>query len=586
MTRQRTLFVVALIGVLMYAPSAGAHSETAETIFERAETLYRQLRQVDPDCADANAWTSLVGAFGRIPSEYPTSGLAGDALWRVGDIHSRLAAAGNTASSRKAIEAYSALTNRYPDSTYTPEAYLRLGDLSEGRVAEAYYVQLREAYPDSAQAEVAARRLEGIHEARGAAAPRTGRLEPSTSDADAVGADESPQPLGSELEAQPTPASDTLSERRTSSDAAHSVVPEMGQLLGVRHYSDSTHTRIVFDLDRPLQHRMGEVSSPPRVFIDLIGAELPAELPRLLEVQGTGVQQIRVAMNRPGVVRAVLDLEAAAGYSLFTLADPHRLVLDVPSPEIAEQLSNARRPPAPEGGSEARQLGFGIRKIVIDPGHGGTAPGAIGKNGDTEKDLALDISKRLADNLRNGGFEVLLTRHGDESVALEERPGFATRQNADMFVSVHINSSTNGSLSGFETYYLDLATDPTAAETAFRENDMVEGGMGNLDEALNHIVRNANKRESRDLAQAIQDSLVLQTSKSYDGVRDLGVKHAPFVVLVGAEMPAVLVECGFLSHSEEEARLRDPEYRQQIADAIYIGIANYGTRRRMMTANY
>jgi N-acetylmuramoyl-L-alanine amidase len=586
MISKRTYLVVAaFIGAIIFAPTASGRPDSAEQIFEQAEMLYRQLRQADPDCADPTAWSSLVGAFGRIPAEYPSSNLAGDALWRVGDIHSRLALAGNGASVRPAMVAYSALANRYPESTYAPEAFLRLGDLSDGRVAEAYYVQLRDTYPSSPQADVAARRLQGIHEARGAEAPdsETGRLEPSTSVADSLGAGESPQPLGSELEAKPTPASDTLSERRTSSEDLPPVVPEMGQLLAVRHFSDKTHTRIVFDLDRAVQHRMGEVASPPRVFIDLIGAELPADLPRLLAVQGTGVQQIRIGVNRPGVVRAVLDLKSAAGYSIFTLANPDRLVLDVPSPEISKQLATARRPPAPEGGGEARQLGFGIRKIVIDPGHGGTAPGAIGKSGDTEKALTLDISKRLAENLRNSGYEVLLTRYGDESVALEERPDFATRQNADMFVSVHINSSSNGSLAGFETYYLDLATDPTAAETAFRENEAGAGGMGHLDEVLDDIVKNANKRESRDLAQSIQDSLVLQTSKGYADVRDLGVKHAPFVVLVGAAMPAVLVECSFLSHSEEERRLRDPAYRQQIADAIHIGIANYGSRRRMVS---
>jgi len=582
MNSKRThLVVAAFIGAIIFAPNASARTvESAEQIFEQAEMLYRQLRQADPDCADPGAWSSLVGAFGRIPDEYPTSNLAGDALWRVGDLHSRLAQAGNSTSVRPATSAYSALAKKYPDSTYAPEAYLRLGDLSDGRVAEAYYVQLRDTYPGSPQADVAAGRLEGIHEARGAGAPQVGRLEPSTTAVDSFGSDESPQPFGSELEAQPTPASDTLSARRTVTP----VVPNMGQLLGVRHFSDATHTRVVFDLDRAVQHQLGEVTSPPRVFIDLIGAEMPPDHPRILAVEGTGVQQIRIAMNRPGVVRVVLDLEAAAGYSIFSLAEPHRLVLDVPSPELSQKLATARRPPVPEGGGEARQLGFGIRKIVIDPGHGGTAPGAIGKTGDTEKELTLDISKRLAEKLRASGYEVLLTRYGDESVALEERADFATRQNADMFVSVHINSSTNASLSGFETYYLDLATDPTAAETAFRENASYSGGMGNLDEALDDIVKNANKRESRDLAQSIQDSLVLQTSKGYPNVRDLGVKHAPFVVLIGAKMPAVLVECSFLSHDEEEQRLRDPEYRQQIADAIHIGIANYGSRRRMVTA--
>ncbi len=581
--RSHLVVIAAFIGAIVFAPTASGRPDSADAIFEQAEKLYRQLRQVDPDCADAGAWTSLVGAFGRIPSEYPASPLAGDALWRVGDIHSRLAQSGDRTSVRPAIEAYSALTNRYPGSTYAPEAYLRLGDLSDGRVAEAYYVQLRQTYPSSPQADVAVDRLETIHDNSGAVALQTGRLEPSTSVADSVGAGESPQPLGSGLEAMPTPASDTSSERRTSSNARADVVPDMGQLTAVRYYSDATHTRIVFDLDRALDHRMGEVASPPRVFIDLIGADLPDELPRTVAVDGTGVRQIRVAKNRPGVVRVVLDLESASGYSIFSLSDPHRLVLDVPSPEMADRLASARRPPAPEGGGEARQLGFGIRRIVIDPGHGGVAPGAIGRSGNTEKDLTLDISRRLAENLRSSGYEVLLTRNGDESVPLENRPEFATRQHADLFVSVHINSSNNGSLSGFETYYLDLATDPTAAETAFRENDSVTGGIGNLNDVLDDIVKNANKRESRDLAQSIQDSLVLQTSKSYPDVRDLGVKHAPFVVLVGAAMPAVLVECSFLSHDEEEQRLRDPEYRQQVADAIHIGIANYGARRRMVT---
>jgi len=582
--RAHLVAAAAFIGAVIFAPTASGRPDSADAIFEQAEKLYRQLRQIDPDCAEPSAWASLVGAFGRIPNEYPTSPLAGDALWRVGDIHSRLAQSGDQASVRPAMEAYSALTTRYPDSTYAPEAYLRLGDLSDGRVAEAYYVQLRQTYPTSPQADVADDRLQALHENRGAEAPQTGRLEPSTSVADAVGTDESPQPLGSELEAMPTPASDTSSERRTSSAEPGAVVPEMGQLMGVRHYSDSTHTRIVFDLDRAMEHRMGEVASPPRVFIDLIGADLPADLPRSLAVDGTGVRQIRVAMNRPGVVRVVLDLESLAGYSVFSLSEPHRLVLDIPSPEMSKRLATARRPAVPEGGGEARQLGFGIRRIVIDPGHGGVAPGAIGRAGNTEKDLALDISKRLAENLRGGGYEVMLTRNADESVPLENRPEFATRQKADLFVSVHINSSSNGSLSGFETYYLDLATDPTAAETAFRENDEVTGGIGNLDEILDDIVKNANKRESRDLAQAIQDSLVLQTSKSYPDVHDLGVKHAPFVVLIGASMPAVLVECSFLSHRKEEQRLRDPAYRQQVADAIYIGIANYGSRRRMVTA--
>ena len=202
----------------------------------------------------------------------------------------------------------------------------------------------------------------------------------------------------------------------------------------------------------------------------------------------------------------------------------------------------------------------------------------------TEKELTLDIAERLAGNLRRSGYEAILTRSDDRTLPLEARPAMATQAEADLFVSIHVNSANNRKLSGFETYYLDLATDPTAAEVAARENAAAAEGMGHLDEVLDEIVKNANKRESRDLANSIQDSLVLQLSKGYDDIRDLGVKHAPFIVLVGAEMPAVLVECSFLSNPTEEKRLRDAGYRQQIADALLIGIENYAAKRRMLTS--
>ena len=375
--------------------------------------------------------------------------------------------------------------------------------------------------------------------------------------------------------AEPAPAA--------ASGFAESTLPPAitGRVLSVRHFSDGQHTRVVFDLDSPVQHRVGEALSPPRVFIDLIGADLPRNVPRNLTVNGSGVRQIRLAVNRPGVV---LDLTGTSEYSFFTLAGPPRLVLDVPSPTMAERLASARRPDPPEGGLEARQLGFGVRRIVIDPGHGGTAPGAIGRSGATEKDLTLDISQRVASNLRASEYDVSLTRSDDSNLDLEDRAAFATDSGADLFVSIHVNSSTNRSLSGFETYYLDLATDPTAAETAARENLTARGGVGGLNDVLDDIVRNANKRESRDLAKSIQDSLVMQMSKEYGDVRDLGVKHAPFVVLVGAEMPAVLVEVSFLSNATEETRLNGDAYRQQVADAIHIGIENFVERRRMVTA--
>jgi N-acetylmuramoyl-L-alanine amidase len=267
---------------------------------------------------------------------------------------------------------------------------------------------------------------------------------------------------------------------------------------------------------------------------------------------------------------------------LFTLENPHRIVVDVPNREVSAALASARRPPAAAGNSVARQLNLGVHRIVIDPGHGGSDPGAIGRTGLMEKNIALDISRRLAAKLRaNDAFEVLLTRDDDRTLELEERTAYANLVEADLFVSIHINSSNNRKLSGFETYFLDLPLDPSAAETAARENAGAESRIGDLDEMLTKIVQNDFQRESRDLAQAIQDSLVLQLNKSYRTVRDLGVKQAPFVVLIGSQMPSVLVEIAFLSNGDEEELLGESGFREKVSEAVYVGIKSYIERRQV-----
>ena len=573
-------FLLALLGVLLAvtvaSPSAADDVVAPEALFENAEALYRQLRAVDPACEQPEAWGSLALAFAEIPQDHPSSPLAGAALWRLGDIHSRRLAAGVSGAALAARAAYAGLVDSYPSSGFAPQAYLRLAELSGLAERGARYRELEARYPDSPEAAEARRRMNSpaVSEAPAPAVTRSpsGGVSPGFAATDS--------PTDEVLEAPPTPASSASSPL---DNAAVTQPAAFGQLTGIRYYSDDKHTRVVFDLDAALDYELGEAQDPPRLFIDLIGASLHGDLQVNQAVDGSAVERIRLGVNRPGIVRAVLDLRAEARYSMFRLTEPNRIVVDVPSPEMADRLAHARRPPAPEGGGEARQLALGVRRIVIDPGHGGTAPGAIGRSGVMEKQLALDISQRLASNLERSGFEVVLTRNDDQSVDLERRPQLATELDADLFVSVHINSSNNRKLSGFETYYLDLATDPTAAETAARENASATQGMGHLDGLLDEIVKNANKRESRDLAQSIQDSLVLQMSKQHDDTRDLGVKHAPFVVLVGADMPAVLVECSFLSHRDEEQRLRDPEYRQQVADSIHIGIENFIARRRMLT---
>ncbi len=365
-------------------------------------------------------------------------------------------------------------------------------------------------------------------------------------------------------------------------------------MLGsVRYYSDRTHTRIVLDLDRPVAYQTGEAHGPERLFIDLQGVGKPAALPgarpsgreQVLAVDGNAVSRVRIALNQPGIVRVVVDLSQTAKYTMFTLDkenEPFRIVIDVPTATVASRLREERRPAASEGDSLTEQLGLGVHRVVIDPGHGGTDPGAIGRTGATEKELTLALSEALATRLRASGYEVLLTRDQDRTVSLEERTKFANRVGADLFISMHVNSARNRKLRGFETYYLNLANDPTAAEAAARENASGQrGNMGDLQETLELIVSNEYQGASGNLAASIQDSLVMHVSKSYQTVRDLGVKTAPFFVLVGAEMPAILIEASFVSNEEEEAWLKSSDYRVQVAEAIEIGLQSYVDKRRV-----
>jgi N-acetylmuramoyl-L-alanine amidase len=226
--------------------------------------------------------------------------------------------------------------------------------------------------------------------------------------------------------------------------------------------------------------------------------------------------------------------------------------------------------------SLTRALGLKLGRVVIDPGHGGNDIGARGPSGYVEKDLTLDVSRRLAALIRdNMGSEVVLTRSDDVYVGLEERTRIANEHKADLFLSVHANSSTYRSAAGVETYVLSFTTSKTAMDLVSRENAGSELGIHELQDLLQKIALRDKVDESHELAARLQTSLSVLSAKSNDGAKNRGVKKAPFVVLIGANMPSVLAEIGFLTNSAEEGLLRKPEHRQKIAEALYKGISSY-----------
>jgi N-acetylmuramoyl-L-alanine amidase len=248
------------------------------------------------------------------------------------------------------------------------------------------------------------------------------------------------------------------------------------------------------------------------------------------------------------------------------------------APTTEQEL--APPPPAPPsanangGFSLSRQLGLGVARIVIDAGHGGHDPGAKAR-GIEEADLVLDVALRVEALLKDAGVEVIMTRRTNTFVALEERTAIANRAGADLFLSIHSNASASDSARGVETYFLNFASNPAAEAVAARENAGGARTMRNLPDIVRAIALNNKIDESRDFAAMVQTSLHTKLQKTNKNVRNLGVKQAPFMVLVGATMPSILAEISFITNRQEAALLKTDKYKQQIAEALFAGVLKY-----------
>ncbi len=243
---------------------------------------------------------------------------------------------------------------------------------------------------------------------------------------------------------------------------------------------------------------------------------------------------------------------------------------------LRQPLPREAKPTASGERSLVRALGLKIGRIVIDPGHGGHDTGTIGSNGLEEKDLVLDVGLRLGRLLESKmGAEVVFTRDDDTFIPLESRTAVANQNQADLFLSIHANSSRDHGARGVETYYLNFTSSEDALEVAARENAVSEKSIHELQDLVKKIALKDKIDESKEFASDVQTSLYAGISKKNPGMRNRGVKKAPFVVLIGANMPSILAEISFLSNSTDERKLQTPEYRRKIAEALFKGVSKY-----------
>lgn len=404
-------------------------------------------------------------------------------------------------------------------------------------------------------------------------------------------------------------------------------------VTAVRYWTLGDVTRIAIETSGETKFVYDRLHNPERLFFDLKGARsrLGKKGFQSIPVGDKLVRQLRVAQTQPNVTRVVLDLEADVQFTASQLANPTRLVIELrpvaaastpapvkpgtpapaeKAPEVASKAAPVKAAPPPpatkplEAASAApppdippakpvavavpakknsrgersltRVLGLKLGRVVIDPGHGGHDHGSTGPTGLTEKELVLDIATRLGALIEEElGSEVVYTRTDDTFVPLETRTEIANSAKADLFLSIHANSSALKSVTGVETFYLNFTTSKPDLEVAARENATSQKSIHELQELLQKIALKDKIEESREFAAKVQGALYTASLRQNVRSRNRGVKKAPFVVLIGAAMPSVLVEIGFISNARDEAQFRKPEHRQRLAEALCKGVAQY-----------
>jgi N-acetylmuramoyl-L-alanine amidase len=398
---------------------------------------------------------------------------------------------------------------------------------------------------------------------------------------------------------------------------------KLSYVLPVKYWSSDSYTRVVIMASGPVNYKevlLKETKDTPRrLYIDFKKSYIEPQYRAPVPIEDGLLRRIRTGQFSPDTVRVVLDIESIGSYKIFSLPDPFRVVIDVRSKaldiadsspvNIAKSQQKYLKPrtgtetqivvlrdnkkiavenssPGKEATVEnipqtktlslAQQLGLGVRKIVIDPGHGGKDPGAMAF-GMKEKDIVLNIAHKLAPVLeRELGCEVLLTRDKDTFIPLEERTAIANTENADLFVSLHINAHPSEKVRGLETYYLNLTTNAEAMRVAARENATSTHQMSDLQDILSDIMKNSKINESSRLAQQVHNSILSEAEiKGYTNIKNLGVKQAPFYVLIGAQMPAILIEIAFISNKQDAKNLQDPVFVKLLTDEIADGIRDY-----------
>jgi len=590
------------IALLFCLVLGGAAAASLDGDYQSAVSAFRALEK-DARADGRAQWEDLARRFQRVYQADPQGGYAPKALFFLGRVYEEMGRRGHeNVDLLKSCEYFQRVVSRFPGHSWADDALLRKAQVTKddlGRPDEAYadLLLLTHNYAGGDMRAEADALLASMDHAKSA------KPAPKTAPA--------PGPTASPILAQGAASGAEAPAKGLLDSGSSGQAPSSGtaRLEQVRFQSSNDYTRIVLSLDQETAYSWGLLSphkdpgiSHPRLFLDLRQTRLDRSIDGEIAIADGILNRVRSGQHDADTARVVLDFDDLQDYKIFSLYDPFRVIVDVyahgraetasaedaapPAPATAAPEPKAVAKPAAKGpiiptGKDSRklagdlveQLGLTVNTVMIDAGHGGKDPGARA-NGIEEKDVTLRLALIVGQKLTAAGFKVLYTRTNDTFIPLEERTAMANVRKADMFLSIHCNATRDKSVSGLETYSLNLAKSEDAVRVAARENAVSAKRISDLQVILTDLMLNSKVKESKDLAGEVQSGTLTGMRKKY-GLRDRRVREAPFYVLMGAKMPSILVEVGYITNAAEAKRLTTKTYLDNLADGIVQGVVSY-----------
>ncbi len=558
-----TLMLITIL-FLIPCPQSSAAKGKDEKLFQEALNLYKNLQTNPTKISNYEIWDTIARAFYSIYRTYPTSPKAPISLFLSGKMYEEMGIRFNSRENlEKSIELNRELVRVFPNATLADDAQIRIARIVEGWDKSQAYLEYEKAvrdFPKGDMIDIAKKKLTELS-----------TYKPTEN-----------QTPGSQTETQNNPNG-------------------LAYISKIGNWSTNSYTRVVIQVnkERAFESHLLKANradgTPPRLYVDIKGTTVDLNL-QMEPIEKGLLEQIKFARNTLNTVRVALYIKSFKNCRVFPLYDPFRIVMDIYGNDIENDIAlnpkesgeekNLTIPSTiPEGKDISTlrgALGLKVRTVVIDPGHGGHDPGAIGPTGLKEKDVTLAIAKALKSKIEQAGkgfgiTRVVLTREDDRFIPLEERTGIAKREHADLFISIHCNAAKDNDARGIETYVLSFTNDPEALAVAARENVTTTKGISDLKDIIKKYLLNSKIDESKRLATHVQSAVTTSIAKEYQSVNDKGIKKAPFIVLIGADVPSILLETSFITNPREEEQLRSERYINEIADGILKGVKLYST---------